>query len=190
MKKKGNILVNALFTLSLSTIAILAITRANYRMHNIQEKTYKRDIEVSYIDVTFENFSEVAKEEIEDVGGQFFAYDGEEFADYVDDWFDDIDQCTSGPHDTSSNLNWWVIFWGGGEEQGTHTYKATCTTPNNQLNYVLEVEYTTNFSYAGSRFDFWRCVIWGQQSACNRWEDPDNWNIAYTAEISNSYFES
>lgn len=190
--KRGNILVNALFTLSLSSIVLLSITRANYNMHNVQQKTYRRDVEVTFIDVTFDNFIELAKDEIEEADGQFFSYDGQEFANWLDNWFSDIDQCSSGPHDTSTNFDWWIIFWGGGQDTGVHTYTATCTTPTDTIDYVLEVEYTTDFEYdppfPGSSWD-WLSCLFGNQGACDRWEDEDNWTIAYSAEVINSYFE-
>ncbi len=194
MKKNGNILVNVMLVLAMTSVVFIALARSNDHVHKVESVVFEQDVPVTYTDYTLELFDEDVDSYFDfyvDTPGEYnsetfkavllgringlrgFVYKGDVLTD------DLLDSHTQYVRITSKN---------GYSMSGVDKYIIAIDLPNYKAEYHINVEFEKTWWYTGRNYhvDYVQCHNSGKVSACNRLNDLDNYQIDYTVSDSSN----
>ncbi len=187
MNKRGNILVNVMLVLSMTSIVFIGIARSNDQVHKVETVVFEQDVPITYTDYTMELFNEDVEEYFDYYVATPDVYDSAEFKviligringlkgfsykrdDLTDDLLDSHQQYVK------------IISKNGYSMEGVDTYVIGIDLPGYKAEYRINIEFEKSWWYTDGNYhrDYTHCYSAGKQSACNKINDLDNYSIEY-----------
>ncbi len=189
MKKRGNILLNAMLALTITSVVFISMARHNDQIHKFETIVFEQEVPLTYVDYTLELFFEDMNEHFEyfSTGDNVTDYRPSSFREtilsrlegltgfsYISDDVTDpnVSQLTNFGH---------ILNNGGYEIPGTDIYTLGIDLPEftgtfeMKLDYIMKWQYKWPDDYKEHR----RLCNTGDQYYCDLTEDTANYDLEY-----------